>query len=75
MGEPLGAYEDTKWGAMLRVTALMMEVTACEDEWLEAEVRERRWVSPEQALELLAKPMLRQFIDIAVARILKKQNL
>ena len=71
LGEPLGAYEDTKWGAMLRVTALMMEVTGCEDKWLEADVRERRWVSPEHASELLSKSILREFVDTAVRRILK----
>ena len=75
VGEPLGAYEDTKWGAMLRVTVLMMEVTGCDDKWLEADVRERRWVSPEHASELLSKPILRQFVDTAVRRILKTQNL
>ena len=75
VGEPLGAYDDAKWGAVLRVTALMMEVTGCEDEWLEADVRERRWVSPEDASELLSKPILREFVDTVVRRILKTQNL
>jgi 8-oxo-dGTP pyrophosphatase MutT (NUDIX family) len=75
VGDAIGDYEDAKWGAKLRVSVLVMEVTGCEDKWLEAGVRERCWVSPERASELLAKPNLRQFIDIAVQRVLKKQNL
>jgi hypothetical protein len=59
---------------MLQVTALMMKVTECEDRWLEADVRERRWVNPEQASELLSKSILRRFIDTAVRRILEAEG-
>jgi 8-oxo-dGTP pyrophosphatase MutT (NUDIX family) len=74
VGEPLGTYEDAKWGAVLQVTALMMKVTECEGRWLEADVRERRWVNPEQASELLSKSILRRFIDTAVRRILEAEG-
>jgi 8-oxo-dGTP pyrophosphatase MutT (NUDIX family) len=72
VGEPLGAYDDTKWGVVLRVTVLMMEVTGCDDTWLEADARERRWVSPDQASELLSKPVLRQFVVAALKSIVGK---
>ena len=72
VGEPLGTFDDFKWGSPLRVTVLMMEVTGSDDTWLEADDRERRWVSSEQASELLSKPVLRRFLEAAVARIAEK---
>jgi 8-oxo-dGTP pyrophosphatase MutT (NUDIX family) len=72
VGESLGTYDDTKWGTTLRVTVLMMEVSGCDDSWLEASVRQRRWVSPDQAVELLSKPVFCQFVEAALKLILKK---
>lgn len=68
VGKPLGVYEDFKWGSPLKVTAVMMEVTQCDDDWLEADVRERTWVTPELAMELLSRPVLRDFVEAAVDR-------
>ena len=70
VGDALGSYEDHKWGCLLQVTVLLMEVTQCDDQWFESDVRQRCWVSPERAMELLSKPILRQLVDIAVKRIL-----
>jgi 8-oxo-dGTP pyrophosphatase MutT (NUDIX family) len=72
VGKPLGDYEDFKWGSPLRVTVLMMEVTGCDDTWLEADQRERRWVNPELASELISKPVLRRFVHAALGRIVKE---
>ena len=69
VGEPLGSYEDFKWGSVLRVSVLMMEVTKCDQDWLEDDVRERRWVSPERAAGMLSKPVLRRFVEEAASRI------
>lgn len=69
LGPPLGEYEDSKWGALLSVTVVLMEVTRCEANWPEAEVRQRRWVAAEDATELLAKESMRNFAQAAVARI------
>lgn len=69
VGEPLGEYEYFKWGRVLSVTVLVMEVSHCDDTWLEADDRERRWVRPDQAAKLLANAELRPFVAAAVDRI------
>jgi 8-oxo-dGTP pyrophosphatase MutT (NUDIX family) len=69
VGEPLGNYEDFKWGRKLRVTVLLMEVTQCDDNWLEDDVRERCWLSPENASAMLSKRVLRSFVKKALSRI------
>ena len=72
VGESLGTYVDFKWGVTLEVTVVMMEVSECDDVWLEASVRQRRWVTPEEAVELLSKPVLRRFLEVA-AKLIKKK--
>lgn len=69
LGEPLGAYEDTKWNTTLRVTGVLMEVTRSDDDWPEADVRQRRWAGAAETLELLSKESLRRFAQEAVRRI------
>jgi hypothetical protein len=58
-----------KWGAVLDVTVLLMEVTQTDDQWLEADVRQRRWVTPEQAQQLLTRPKLRSVLNAAIQHI------
>jgi 8-oxo-dGTP pyrophosphatase MutT (NUDIX family) len=62
VGEPLGTYEDFKWGTTLHVTVLLMEVTQCDDQWPEDDVRERQWVAATEAAEMLAKKELRPIV-------------
>ena len=69
IGEPLGSYEDSKWGATLDVTVLLMEVDHCEDDWPEASLREQRWVAPAEALRLVARPDLKRLLRCAIERI------
>ena len=69
VGEPLGTYEDAKWGTTLQVTVVLMKVTACDDQWPEADVRQRRWVAAEKASRLLSNESLRRFADAAVRRL------
>lgn len=66
VGEPLGGYEDFKWGSKLLVTVLLMEVTRADDEWLEADVRERCWVDAGEAAEMLGNPALQPFVVAAL---------
>ena len=49
LGEPLGEYQYAKWGSMLSVTAYLMEVSRADAQWLEADRRQRQWVSAESA--------------------------
>lgn len=66
VGEPLGTYEDFKWGSKLHITVLLMEVTRSDDQWYEADVRQRRWVDAAEAEELLARPDQRPFVAVAL---------
>jgi len=54
-GEPIGTYRYDKSGATLSVSVYLMEVIAHEDDWDEAEIRERRWFTLNEASELLSQ--------------------
>ena len=69
LGQPLGVYQDAKWGAELSVTVFVMAVERSAVEWPESAVRERRWVDPERAAELLSKPQLRTYLAAALERL------
>ncbi len=66
IGEPLGTYEYFKWGTMLEVTVALMEVLQCDDHWPESAVRERRWLLPGEAIDILSKEELRSFLQRAI---------
>ncbi len=55
IGEPIGSYEYQKWGTSLEVTVYLMEVKEEEDDWDEADFRERHWTSLHDAAELLER--------------------
>jgi ADP-ribose pyrophosphatase YjhB (NUDIX family) len=55
VGDPVGSYEYQKWGTTLDVTVYLMEVKEEEDDWDEANFRERRWASFQEAAELLER--------------------
>lgn len=67
--EPLGQFADFKWGVNLNVTVVMMEVSAVDVTWPEARIRRRRWVSPEMAIEMVARAELKTFAGAALSRI------
>jgi len=69
VGGPLGSYEMVKYGKTYTLVLLLMEVTACEDEWKEDHFRERRWATLDDARQLLCRPQLRKCLDAAVARL------
>lgn len=69
VGEPLGSYQYHKWDTSLTVIVVLMEVAHSRDDWPEAYVRRRRWVTAEQARELLSQPALQELLDAAVERL------
>jgi phosphohistidine phosphatase len=69
VGEPLGTYEYDKWDTTLTVTVVLMEVTQCDENWYESDVRRRRWVNAEEAWELLSRRELRELLTAAVGRL------
>jgi phosphohistidine phosphatase len=68
-GEALGEFEYHKWGTVLYVTVFLMRVTHAEDDWAEAEYRQRAWYEPDEARELIYRDALRRMIDSAMERL------
>ena len=69
LGEPLGSYMYKKWGAALTVIVVLMEVTQCEESWQEEKLRQRRWVTPQQAIETVSRKELKRLLRVALDRI------
>ena len=69
VGEPLGTYEYHKWGTTLYVKVTLMSVSHADEQWPEADVRQRRWVDAEQARKLLDQAELRELLDKALRRL------
>jgi len=61
----LGEYSYIKWGGTCGVIVFPMHVTKVLDDWPEADLRKRKWVSIEKAANLINKKelqkLLRQF--------------
>jgi len=66
---PLGHYEYRKWGTVLSVTCYLMEVTAADDDWPEADFRGRRWCGAGEARQAIDRRELLDLLDAAVERI------
>jgi len=54
VGDAVGIYAYEKWDTELRVEVYLMQVERTLDYWDEAEFRERKWVSPTEAIKLMA---------------------
>ncbi|MBN1854322.1 MAG: NUDIX hydrolase [Pirellulales bacterium] len=68
LGEPLGKYQYSKWDTTLSVTVYLMAVTHTAPAWDEADLRERRWATPQEALDLLYRAEHREFLLKALKR-------
>jgi phosphohistidine phosphatase len=66
IGDTIGTYKYDKWGRTLTVAVFLLEVLDEEDTWDEADVRERRWTSIEDALDLLSQHPVRPLLDRAI---------
>lgn len=69
LSEPLGRYKYSKWKTKLAVTVVLMEVTHTSNAWDEMTVRDRCWVTPQEARLLLCRETLQQLFDSACARL------
>jgi 8-oxo-dGTP pyrophosphatase MutT (NUDIX family) len=65
VGDPLGIYGYEKFGRQLTVMVFVMEVLEHDKDWAEASIRERAWVSFEEAGPLLIQHPAHQFLDRA----------
>jgi 8-oxo-dGTP pyrophosphatase MutT (NUDIX family) len=66
IGDTIGTYKYDKWGKTLTVAVFLLEVLDEEDTWDEADVRERRWTSIDDALDLLSQHPVRPLLDRAI---------
>jgi len=65
VGNPIGTYQYRKYGALLTVAVYLMEVELELDDWDEREIRKRRWVEPDLALQLLDTHPARSIVELA----------
>jgi 8-oxo-dGTP pyrophosphatase MutT (NUDIX family) len=70
VGDAVGNYEYRKWGTKLDVTVYLMEVQGEEDDWDEADIRDRQWASFADAAEKLERHPVQPLIDNARERLL-----
>jgi phosphohistidine phosphatase len=69
VGQPLGQYQYYKWNTTLQVSVYLMEVTAADDDWEEADLRSRGWYRPDEARAAIHRNELRELLEVALARI------
>lgn len=60
--EPAGSYHYQKWGGTCTVEVFLMEVETVLEEWPEASLRQRRWLSPEMAARAVNEEELGRLI-------------
>jgi phosphohistidine phosphatase len=65
VGGSVGEYEYEKWGGRCRVAVFLLRVQEEFDDWPEADLRERRWVAVDEALDLIDNPDLRGVVQAA----------
>jgi len=58
LGISLGSYSYPKWGGTCDVKVFPMYVTKVYEDWPEADMRKRRWVSIKEAVNLIQKKEL-----------------
>src|SRR5438552_3166198 len=61
--DPVGTYLYNKLGRTYHVLVYLMKVTEAAEVWPEKSLRQRRWVSVEQALEQIEDAGLRELIE------------
>jgi len=61
--EPIGSYDYAKWGGVCHVAVFPMAVSesVAESEWEESH-RERKWLTPKAAKELIDEPALQKLV-------------
>ena len=66
--EPVGSYLYEKYGRTHHVIVFALTVTDVADEWPEQELRQREWLDPEEAVDRIEEPGLREIVA-SVARV------
>ena len=70
----IGEYQFLKWGGRVTVKVFLFMVTHEHDDWPESSFRQRKWVSVEEAEQLVDLEGLRKILH-SLPSVLKKRNL
>jgi 8-oxo-dGTP pyrophosphatase MutT (NUDIX family) len=62
LGPAMGTYQYEKYGGICMVTVFPMSVREVQREWPERAERKRAWLLPEEAVDLIDEPALRELI-------------
>ena len=65
----VGGYEYQKWRGICKVEVFLMEVEDVLDDWPESSCRDRRWVDPEEAEQLVDEKILKKIFSDLPAHI------
>lgn len=65
--DSLGSYMGSKYGRPYKIQAVLMEVTDCDEIWEESHFRTRRWVSAEEARDLINECDMRDTFDQGIS--------
>lgn len=71
---PIGKYKFNKWGGTVTVAVFLLEVTRIFAHWPESSFRERKWVSIQDAAELVDIKGLKDIIRKLCSRIHKPRQ-
>ena len=66
VGAAIGTYDYEKWGCIYRVSVFLMRVDEVLSSWPESDVRDRKWVGIDKALQVVDRD-LQRFIKHAVS--------
>jgi 8-oxo-dGTP pyrophosphatase MutT (NUDIX family) len=59
---PIGEYQYSKWGGICTVKVFTLEVQTLLETWPEASIRQRQWLSIEEAADAVEEPELQRLI-------------
>lgn len=72
VSEPIGAYERRKWGAEFVVTCFLMHVDREQQTWRESSIRQRAWLSLDEAVMQLGLQAQREMLIVAAKRLRRR---
>ena len=67
----MGTYEYQKLGGTWQVQVFLMQVEKVLEDWPEAKIRQRQWVSVKQAVKRVEEPELKQILMTAPDNVIK----
>ncbi len=62
--QALGTYRHKKWGGTCDVEVFPLEVDTVLEEWPEMHIRQRKWMSPDEAIACVRNERLKQLIAL-----------